>query len=224
MYERTLDDDQVLTLGHEGLLYENSFVFYDKETDSLWIHVTAEAVKGPLKGKSLKIFPSTVTTWEAWKNRYPDTLVLGGDRNEGFMGTFTGLKEDQHKNFGLAVFRPGFVKLYPYEVLESAPILEDDFFGDSVVVSYSSSAGVARVWGRDVDGEPMHFEMVDSSESELVFKDIDTDSVWDGLTGTCIEGAFEGETLRDYICYPILTDRFQAFYPKAPVYERSVGE
>ena len=73
--------------GHEGLLYENSFVMYDKGTDSLWIHVTGEAVTGPLKGNKLQFFPSVVTSWKAWKKKYPHTGVLEGRRDEGFMGS-----------------------------------------------------------------------------------------------------------------------------------------
>ena len=43
MYERTLDG-QELRFGHEGVLYENSFIMYDKGTESLWVHVTGEAI------------------------------------------------------------------------------------------------------------------------------------------------------------------------------------
>src|SRR5439155_1161397 len=80
-----------LSFGHEGILYENSFVMYDRKTESLWVHVTGRAVWGPLKGKQLEFVPSTVTTWSQWKAAHPRTLVLPGFRRGGFMGTYHGL-------------------------------------------------------------------------------------------------------------------------------------
>ncbi len=60
MYGRELDG-KTYTFGHEGVLYRQSFVMYDKQTDSLWVHTTGEAIKGALKGKVLTFLPSTVT-------------------------------------------------------------------------------------------------------------------------------------------------------------------
>jgi hypothetical protein len=87
--------------GHSGILYEKSFVMYDRKTESLWVHVTGRAEAGPLKGKQLPFFPSTVTTWARWRASYPNTLVLPGRRRDGFMGTYDGL--NQPADLGLAV-------------------------------------------------------------------------------------------------------------------------
>ena len=48
-----------MSFGHAGILLENSFVMYDRGTDSLWVHVTGRAVWGPLKGEQLEFVPST---------------------------------------------------------------------------------------------------------------------------------------------------------------------
>ena len=82
MYGRQLEGE-TLSFGHEGILYENSFVMYDRKTESLWVHVTGRAVWGPLKGKQLEFVPSTVTTWQQWKAAHPRTLVLPGFRRGG---------------------------------------------------------------------------------------------------------------------------------------------
>ena len=83
------------------MLFKNSFLMYDHQTDSIWVHVTGEAFHGPLKGKKLKFMPSTVTTWEKWKARYPHTLVLPGRRSETFMGIYDGMKTT--RGLGLSV-------------------------------------------------------------------------------------------------------------------------
>ena len=218
MYERTLDG-KVLEFGHEGILYEKSFVFYDKGTHSLWIHVTAEAVKGPLKGKRLQYFPSVLTTWEHWKARYPDTQVLGGSRREGFMGTFSGLDEAEADKYGLAVFYRGIAQMYAYPVLAREFVIEHEINGTAVLVAFSQKAGIARAFLREVDGEMLSFTRVDGDEGEMLLKDLMTDSVWDPVSGAAIEGAFEGEALSPLVSFPILVDRFPAFYPDSEIIE-----
>jgi hypothetical protein len=50
---------EVLDFGHRGWLYEESFLFYDRQTDSLWVQATGEAVHGPYKGTRLERLPAT---------------------------------------------------------------------------------------------------------------------------------------------------------------------
>lgn len=71
---------ETLSFGHAGIFFENSFVMYDRKTDSLWIHVTGRTVWGPLKGEQLPFVPSTVTTWQQWKGAHPQTVVSPGFR------------------------------------------------------------------------------------------------------------------------------------------------
>ncbi len=66
MYGRKLGET-TYSFGHEGILYRQSFIMYDKQTYSKWIHTTGEAVQGPCKGKVLTFLPNTVTSWKKWK-------------------------------------------------------------------------------------------------------------------------------------------------------------
>lgn len=77
----------MLSFGHAGILCGNSFVMYDRQTRSLWVHVTGRAESGPLQGKRLTFVPSTVTTWQQWRAAYPHARVLPGRRSGSFMGT-----------------------------------------------------------------------------------------------------------------------------------------
>ncbi len=48
----------------------------DSSTSSEWDVVTGEALSGPLKGKSLKEIPGTVSFLKAWNAFYPDDEVV----------------------------------------------------------------------------------------------------------------------------------------------------
>ena len=90
--------------------------------------------------------PSTVTTWEAWKQSYPDSLVLPGHRRGGFMGTYKGLRGNHR--IGLAVVVRFKGKLYPFSVLERNPVVNDRFNGEELLIYYAEEAGTATAWRR----------------------------------------------------------------------------
>ena len=50
--------------------------WWDHETGSIWSQPLGEAIIGPLKGRTLDVVPSTLTTWEAWRTAHPETLAL----------------------------------------------------------------------------------------------------------------------------------------------------
>jgi hypothetical protein len=66
----------VLTLGNQGALWGNAMTWWDHDTGSIWSQPLGEAILGPLKGARLELFPSTLTTWEAWLGAHPSSLAL----------------------------------------------------------------------------------------------------------------------------------------------------
>ena len=75
MYDRNLDG-QKLSFGVSGKLWKNVLIMYDRQTDTLWSHLTGEGLIGPLKGKRLGTFPAAMMRYSEWTQLYPDTLVL----------------------------------------------------------------------------------------------------------------------------------------------------
>ena len=75
MYDRKVKD-QELTFGVSGSLYESNVLLYDHQTESLWSQLKEEAVTGPQTGTRLAAIPSVTTTWKAWREQHPSTLVL----------------------------------------------------------------------------------------------------------------------------------------------------
>ncbi len=217
MYRRELDGE-VLTFGHAGILYQNSFVMYDKQTDSLWVHATGRAETGPMKGKTLTFFPSTVTTWEQWRAAYPHTTVLPGYRRGGFMGTYKGINRSW--GLGLSLIVRFDAKLYPFGALKDEPIVNDNFNGEDVLVFYSDRAGTATAWGRKVDGRVLTFRASDKKDrfGNPLLRDDQTGSDWSWLTGEAVAGDLKGKLLERLMYNPTLNDRFRAFYPDGLIY------
>lgn len=220
MYGREVDGE-VLSFGHSGILYEKSFVMYDRKTESLWVHVTGRAETGPFKGKQLRFFPSTVTTWAQWKASHPHTVVLPGRRRDGFMGTYHGLSRPA--DLGLAVVVRFKGKLYPFRALEQAPLVNDRFEDTPLVVFFSKPDGTGVAWERRVDGRELTFATSDRTGrgGARLLRDRETGTMWSWLTGEAVEGALKGARLESVSHNPILVDRFKAFYPDGPIFEHS---
>lgn len=68
-----------ITFGISGLLYNSDVLLFDRQTDSLWSQIMGQAVTGPMKNTTLDLLPSRHTTWAAWREIHPDTLVLSAD-------------------------------------------------------------------------------------------------------------------------------------------------
>jgi len=81
-------DGQTLEFGVSGLLYQSNLLLFDRQPatpgsphESLWSQLQFRAVTGPAaaRGAALALVPFAVTTWADWKQRHPETLVLGHD-------------------------------------------------------------------------------------------------------------------------------------------------
>ena len=70
MNGRTLD------FGVSGLLYNSDMLLYDRQTSSLWSQIQAQAISGPMKGSKLSLIAADYTSWQDWKKRHPEGLVL----------------------------------------------------------------------------------------------------------------------------------------------------
>lgn len=161
----TKDGLRVLTFGHSGWLWRNSYLLYDRETDSLWHHLTGRAMAGPLRGTSLRRLPTTVTTWAAWKAEHPSTRVLPrpptGPRGEptdadGYAPRNARLRFgygiDVEEDAGAAS------RLYPFDALPPDGLVEEEVGGVPVVVVHDAEGGTAHAYDRRVGGRTLSFE------------------------------------------------------------------
>ncbi|MEM6798024.1 MAG: DUF3179 domain-containing protein [Planctomycetota bacterium] len=80
---------EAIELGVSGLLYNSNVLLYDRGEEgkeSLWSQMGSRAVSGPAVGSRLPRLPLEVTSWAAWRERRPDTLVLS--RRTGHKRTY----------------------------------------------------------------------------------------------------------------------------------------
>jgi Protein of unknown function (DUF3179) len=81
--------DEPFVFGSSGFIYRSNKLMYDQATHSLWHQFTGRPVVGPLTGSGieLEVLPVTITTWQEWLARHPDTKVLALDT--GFERDYT---------------------------------------------------------------------------------------------------------------------------------------
>jgi hypothetical protein len=81
VHRREIDGNPVV-FGNQGDLWMNAMTWFDHDTGSIWSQPTGEAILGPLRGTSLELLPSTLSSWSDWKERFPETLALDADTRD----------------------------------------------------------------------------------------------------------------------------------------------
>ncbi len=76
VYERTLPDGTVSTLGVSGALIESNMVMYDRQTESLWQQSTGEGLAGVFVGERLEPVQFQLMTLGEVRKTYPRARVL----------------------------------------------------------------------------------------------------------------------------------------------------
>jgi hypothetical protein len=87
-FRRELDGEPV-EFGTTGMVRNSDLVMYDRETESWWQQITAEAVVGELTGERLEVLPSQILAWEEVQRLHPEAGVLSRD---------TGFERDYGRN------------------------------------------------------------------------------------------------------------------------------
>ena len=75
MYARSVEDSE-FTFGVSGNLWRDALVMYDRETGSLWSHVTGECIEGDMLGKHVTPLDAVLVPYSEWAEKYPDSRIL----------------------------------------------------------------------------------------------------------------------------------------------------
>lgn len=162
VFEANIKGERFL-FGVSGKLYNSDVLFYDKKTESLWSQIKMEAVTGPMTGQKLSLLPAVHTTWEDWKEKYPDGKVLSNktgyprdySRNpyEGYANNndlmFPVRFDDQWlpaKAWVVGIILNGKAKAYSVAKLRNEPPLVQDVIGDvEIEIDFDSTNKSIRV-------------------------------------------------------------------------------
>ncbi|MGH1413286.1 MAG: DUF3179 domain-containing protein [Pelagimonas sp.] len=68
---------KVLTFGVSGKLRNSDMVMYDRETESWWQQAVGIGIVGDMNGVELRQLPSWMESWDQYKARNPNGLVMG---------------------------------------------------------------------------------------------------------------------------------------------------
>lgn len=156
-----------LSFGVSGLLYNSDVLLYDRQTNSLWSQLLAQAISGPLKGSRLAMLPLTQTTWADWRRLHPDTAVLStntGSARPYLRNPYDGYEESEDLMFPVAFRAAGFhpkervlgvkvagrSKAYPFVELGKSPAEFRDRVGDAnLAIRFDRQTRRATAHGED---------------------------------------------------------------------------
>ena len=180
MYSRNVNG-RTLSFGVSGKLWKNALVMYDRETGSLWSHMTGECLDGPLKGETLDMIASTpIVKWKTWRAEHPDTKVLTirgreDQRRDNYWdyhgSSRTGLFPPEHKDRTLrnkdlviGVSLNGAQKAYPLSKKHwktstkgSWKLIQDTLAGIPILVYHDPDNFTSAVYQRKVGEKTLEF-------------------------------------------------------------------
>jgi len=244
-YDRRVDE-QVVEFGTSGMLYNSALVMYDRQTETLWSHFTAEGIVGELTGTELETFPVATVPWGLWRDANPDGLVLsrdtGFDRSYGrnpypgyddvnsqpflFDGEVDGQFTAMTRMVGIE--HNGEALGVPLFVLREDQVVTAEVGGTEVVVLWAagtaSSLDAGNVAGGiDVGATGVFIPVVDGQEltfksAEGEFVDDQTGSTWN-LLGTAVAGELEGSQLEALPHVNTFWFAWSAFLPDTAIVE-----
>ncbi len=235
MYDRRIGGRE-LTFGVSGKLHANSLIMYDHQTDSLWSHLVGAAVTGPLKGERLKPLQSMFTQWDTWRKLYPSTKLLNNGRSSiftlrdpyesyyrspdtGIIPTRTSDKRIYPKEYVLGLVLKDRAKAYPFSVLSRQSVVNDTFQGVPLLVVFDSQSTTGTILKRTVEEKTFSFKQAQrSGKKGLFLADDATGSLWEGITGTTLEGPLKGKRLESLPITPSFWFGWVDHYPDTELF------
>ena len=205
MYDRQIKD-QILTFGVSGMLYQNGLIMYDHQTQSLWSHILGQSISGDYKGTTLEFIPALQTDWQSWVELHPETRVVspklyGADvydgyyfsQQEGVLGRQRQADNLDPKEYVIGVRLAGESRAYPFSVLNEEPVV-NDLVGDiPIVVFFDETTASGTAFDRAfADGTELAFQPGSNPRTAI---DAQTQSEWNILTGTAVNGPLTGTQL-----------------------------
>jgi len=207
IFNRTLEDGNVVEFGTSGKLYNSNLVMYDRTSDSLWSQGLAQGIVGKYAGVNLHRIPFDVANWKEWKELYPESKVLsrdtGSNRPYGVdpYGDYYTNSEvlfpisNQDDRLGLkeiviGLENNGQYKAYKLQDVEDKKIINDEVKNKPIAL-FSSFPFMVRAFDPVVDDQALQYKY---NPQNNTFVDLQTASEWN-FEGIAINGELKGKEL-----------------------------
>lgn len=196
----------VYVFGCSGLLWRDTLVMYDEQTESFWNHVMGECVAGSLSGTRLEPIEAVITNWKDWQKAYPETTVLNAEKVSEFLDTE--YYEHPRDEIAFAVRDEQVQIAWGYDFLSGHPVYNTQVGDEAAVVFFESDDFTAQAFSRILAGKALTFE---PAGDRVV--DSQTRSLWDPLTGRALEGPLAGKHLKPIPGITVYEHAWRSFYP-----------
>jgi len=234
LYSALGEGGERLKFGTSGLLYRSNKLMFDRATLSLWSNLTGDAVVGERAAElaRLRMLPMTLTRWDTWLRRHPDTTVMVPDpaaaRATGYRYVegsadqaragieFPVWQQDDalERNARVYALRiNGEAKAYPLDRLRAQRLVHDQLGGTAIVLTVDPESGAVRVYERGT----LRFQVPAEPEPLRQLRAEDGSAWWIGEDGLAPEQG--GELLPRVPGHVAFWFGWYAFYPETTVYE-----
>jgi Protein of unknown function (DUF3179) len=235
VFNRTLEDGEILEFGTSGKLFNSNLVMYDRTTKSLWSQAMAQAIVGNLAGVELERIPFDIAYWKEWKQLYSDSKVLSTDTGstrpygaDPYGDYYTNGDvlfpvSNRDNRLGLKEIVVGFenngqYKAYKLQEIENKKVINDKVIGKPVALM-SLHPFMIRAYDPVVDGQVLKFSYNVKNQN---FNDKQTGSLWN-FDGKAIDGQMKGKQLTRIPFDEGFWFEWVAFHPKTELYQPSTG-
>jgi hypothetical protein len=227
VYDRTVNGE-LNSFGVSGKLIRNTLVMYDRNTGSYWTQILGEAIEGELVGTTLEYVPAIHTTWADWQSQHPDSQALvkgyygNGDQyasyyRSGQTGVIPQTNQDDRlyeKEFVIGVNNGEDAVAYPFGVLNSEPVVNDQIGDLPVLVVFDVEAAAGIVYNRTIANQLLTFRQ---GERETLV-DNETGTIWNANSGEAISGDFIGQTLTRVKSTHVFWFGWNDWFPQSRIY------
>lgn len=224
-----------LTFGTSGNLVNSNLVMYDRQTDSTWPQILGTAITGPNKGQVLTAVPMAWTTWERWKRKHPDTLVLSretghlraygrdpyGSYTSGGSNYYTSggpffpvmARSDRfpHKHVVIGIKSGGETLALSKPAGAAAGVVHVSLGGRPLVALYDDALDEVFVFDGRLEGRELRF----ARRGDRIV-DEQTSTVWTAQ-GRAVAGRLAGAVLAWTTSFDVMWFSWFAFYPDTKV-------
>lgn len=222
---------RVLSMEVPGV-YNGTIILRDRETRTLWAPFSGQALEGPLAGKRLERIPLSLTRWNEWKSRHPETGVIWGPAQVrsghgswyepgkwGIVGemaeTLQGWDPRLPENalvYGLEL--PSKARSYALADVKARGVVNDTVEGIPVAIvaprEFEAAGFDRRLRGRLLEFQP-------SAGGPAVMVDRETQSAW-SAEGLALSGPLAGERLTPLEGYVVEWHVWAAYNPQTEIF------